>query len=156
VGDIRRVFGIVLVVFALAGIGMWARHTFSKPNPITAETVEATIPSTAKTVVYYFRTNFRCATCLKFEAYTKSELESDFTRELKDGTLVFRMVNVEESGNEHFVRDYGLTTKSVVLVEPGGKKRWKNLDRIWNEVSSEPGYKRYLQTEIQAFQAGAS
>jgi hypothetical protein len=151
----KKMFGIFLALFVLAGLGMWAWRNFGTPKPQTAESV-ASVPENAKVVVYYFRTNYRCMTCKKFEAYTKAELESDFAREMKDGSLVFQMVNVEESGNEHFVQDYGLKTKSLVLVEPGGKKRWKNLDKIWAEVASEPGYKHYIQTEIKAFLAGAS
>jgi hypothetical protein len=152
----KKLIGVFLALFALAGLGTWTWSNFSGSKPKTTETEASSIPANAKMVVYYFRTNYRCVTCHKFETYTQAELESDFAKVLKDGTLAFRMVNVEESGNEHFVQEYGLKTKSVVLVAPGPKPHWKNLEKIWDEVGSESGYRRYIQTEISAFLAGAS
>lgn len=150
----RKILGWCLVLFAFAGIAVWAHRTFS--NGSKSGSAPEALPGSAQAVVYYFHTNYRCATCMKFETYTRSELATDFAKPLADGTVLFCVVNVEEPGNEHFVDDYALKTKSIVLVAPGGKPRWKNLDRIWDEVGSEAGFKRYLQTELQNFLAGAS
>lgn len=152
----KAVIGGLLIAFALAGLGTWAWRNFGvSPKPAAKGTL-ATVPSTAKEIVYYFHTNFRCETCRSFEAYTRAELVADFSRELKDGTIEFQVVNVEAKGNEHFVQDYQLETKSVVLVAPGKKTRWKNLDQIWHKISTEAGFKKYIQAEVSAFLAGAS
>jgi len=148
----KKLIGILLVLFVLAGLGTWAWRNLHKGE---SQAVQVATPS-SQVVVYYFMTSYRCMTCKKFETYTKAELESSFAREMKDGTLSFQMVNVEEKGNEHFVQDYGLKSKSIVLVAPGEKPRWKNLDKIWDEVASEVGFKHYVQTEIKTFLAGAS
>lgn len=148
----KFIVGLLLGAFALAGIGTWAWRTFGKSESPSL----ASAPPKAGIVVYYFRTNYRCSTCMKFEALTREVVETDFSKEVKNHELAFQMVNVEEKGNEHFVRDFQLKTKSVVLVEPGRKGHWKNLDRIWNEISSDVGYKHYIQTEISSFLAGAS
>jgi hypothetical protein len=64
------------------------------------------------------------------------------------------MLNVEEKSNEHFIRDYALKTKSVVLVSPVKKDRWKNLDKIWDRVGDKEGYMQYIHEELKGFLAG--
>ncbi len=146
----KRYLGFALAFFALSGLGVWAWRAL---HPVENK-AGGTAVSDAKVVVYYFHTNYRCVTCNKFESFTRAELEAGFSRQMKDGTLAYQVVNVEQAGNEHFVQDYGLRTKSIVLAVPGEKGRWKNLERIWDEVGSEAGFKRYIQTELEAFLRG--
>lgn len=106
-----------------------------------------------KVIAYYFHGNFRCATCRKIEAYTQEAIAGDFTNVLKDSELDWRVINVDEPENEHFIQDYQLTTRSVVLVEMinGKQKRWKNLNRIWDLVGNKAGFQQYIQDETNAF-----
>ncbi len=150
----KSIVGILLILFALSGLGVWAWRTFGGSNPQAVSGDD--IPSTAKAVVYYFRTNYRCMTCMKFEKYTGETLSSSFADPISKGELVFKTVNVEEAGNEHFIDDYQLKTKSIILLAPGKTPRWKNLDKIWDKVGSEVEYKRYIQTEVTSFLAGGS
>ena len=53
------------------------------------------IDKEASVIVYYFRGNFRCASCHKIEQYTKEAINKFFADELKTGELVFKMVNTE-------------------------------------------------------------
>ena len=104
-------------------------------------------------IVYYFYTTQRCPSCLKIEKFTKETMETEFSSELKDGTIVFKMVNTDKTENEHFIEDFELYTKSVVLVQPEGDKviRWKNLPRIWQLLNDPPGFSKYIATELAAF-----
>jgi len=68
-----------------------------------------------KVIAYYFHTTSRCHSCYTIEKYTKEALESNFEDELVSGKLVFKPVNMEVKENEHFLGDYQLYTKSVVL-----------------------------------------
>jgi hypothetical protein len=148
----KTIIGFLLAAFALAGIVVWGVKTFKQeaPTPI------AVSPGTAaKEVVYYFYTNYRCNTCRMLEAYTKEAIEKAFAEEIKRGTVAFSAVNVEVKGNEHFVQDYQLKTKSVVLVQPGNKDRWKNLEKIWQLVGDKEKYLRYIEDEARQFLAGS-
>ena len=89
-------------------------------------------PVNSRVYAYYFHGSFRCPTCHKLEQYSKETIESKFKNELVSGKLVFRTVNVEEKGNEHFVSDYKLYTKSLVisLVRDGKEVKSKNLSKI--------------------------
>ena len=107
--------------------------------------------------VYYFHTTFRCPTCYRIEEYTKNAIFSAFGPEIKKETMVWKTVNVEEPQNRHFVDDFKLFTKSVVVVdEQKGKQiRWKILDRTWELVRDQAGFSDYIRSEVKKYLEGA-
>ena len=107
-------------------------------------------------VAYYFHGNFRCQTCRKIEALSREAVESGFPGDLKAGRLEWRVINVEEPGNEHFVQDYQLVSKALVLVakEDSKQTRWKNLQKVWTLVGDKEEFIQYVRDEIRAYQGG--
>ena len=89
--------------------------------------------SSHKVVVYYFFKEPRCPSCLKTEFYSCQAIQEAFPDALQKGRLEWRVVHLEEPDNEHFVSDYRLRRKSVVVSETlnGKEKRWKNLEKVW-------------------------
>ncbi len=108
-------------------------------------------PPANRVIAYYFHGNQRCPTCRNIEAYTKETIQSGFVEELADGTLELRIVNVDEPANEHFVSDFQLTAKSVVLVneQNGEQAGWKNLEKIWDLVSDKESFVTYIRDETR-------
>ena len=106
-----------------------------------------------KIMAYYFHCTARCPTCMKLESYTREAIEDSFKDELKAGRIEWRVVNTDEDGNGHFVKDFNLETKSVVLVAMQGDRqlRWKNLDKIWDLVGSKDEFKKYIRKEVSEF-----
>jgi len=107
----------------------------------------------SKVVVYYFHGNVRCVTCRTIEAYAKEAVESEFGDALADGRLEWQTVNVEVSGNRHFIKDFQLTTRSVVLerLQSGKRRDWKNLSRVWELAGGEKAeFIKYVQGEVKA------
>lgn len=126
-------------------------------KPVKSSRVTDRIPASPKVVVYYFHGNTRCITCRKIESFAKSAVESGFASELKTGQIEFRVVNVEEPDNEHFVQDYQLVTRSVVLsrVQNGTQQGWKNLDQVWTLVRDPEAFQRYVVDETKQLLGGA-
>jgi hypothetical protein len=143
-----RKLAIVISVFSLSMCGLLVLS-----SQLLAESVSGEESQESTIMVYYFRTNVRCATCKKLEAYAREVVERDFAQDLKSGRLQWKMVNMQEPENEHFVNDFQLVTKSVVLVEQvnGKQKRWKNLSKIWELVMSQEKYQEYIRSEIEIF-----
>ena len=107
-----------------------------------------------KVVAYYFHGNVRCITCRTIEAYATEAIETGFPEQVKDGRLEWRVVNVEDPGNGHFIKDFELTTRSVVLVRlaAGKQQDWTNLQRVWELVRGEKGaFLQYIQDETRAY-----
>ena len=124
------------------------------PTPAVASD-ESTGPS-HKVIAYYFHGTFRCPTCLKIEAYTREAVESGFAAALKDGRLVWQVLNVEDPGNEHFADDYQLFTKSVVIADfhDGKQVRWKNLKNVWQLTRNKEGFLEYIRDEVSSYLEG--
>jgi len=104
-------------------------------------------------VAYYLHMNRRCMTCGKLEAYSQEAITAGFAEQLKDSTIVWRVENFEQEGNEHFAKDYKLYSQSLILsrVRNGKEVEWKSLDQIWNLVRDKEKFIVYVQTEIQKF-----
>jgi len=113
-------------------------------------------PTDQKVIAYYFHGTMRCPTCHKLELYSKETIENNFKAELASGILEFKAINVENKGNEHFVNDYQLYTKSLVLslVKSGKEVKSKNLVAIWELVGNKEKFSNYVKKEVTGFLKG--
>lgn len=104
----------------------------------------------AHIVAYYFHGTFRCPTCHKLEQYSKEAIETNFKDALASGKLEFKVVNVEDKGNEHYGNDYQLYTKSLILslVKDGKQIKWINLDKIWEYVGNKQRFIDYVKSGV--------
>jgi len=104
-------------------------------------------------VAYYFHGDVRCSTCRKLEAYSNEAIEGGFAAEIESGQLIWQSVNVDQEENRHFVTDFQLVTKALVLVEyrGGAMARWKNLDQIWHLVRDKERFVGYVQDATREF-----
>jgi hypothetical protein len=114
------------------------------------------VASEDKVIAYYFHGSFRCPTCRNLERYAKEAIENNFKKELAEGSLIFKAINVEEKGNEHFVNHYELYTKSLVLslVKDSKEIEYRNLDKIWEYVRDKTKYIDYVKSEVSNFLKG--
>ncbi len=104
-------------------------------------------------MVYYFHGNFRCVNCHNIEQYTKEAVEKYFRKDLDAGRVVFKVINVETKGNEHFTNDYQLYTKSVVLslVKNGKEVKYDNLTKVWEYLINKEAFHQYIKSEIEKY-----
>jgi hypothetical protein len=118
---------------------------------VTAET--KTVEEPDQVVVYYLHMNRRCMTCEKLEAYSKEAVEAGFAEQLNDSSIVFKVENFEQDGNEHFAKDYQLFSQSLILsrLRDGKETEWKNLDKIWTLVGNKEKFITYVQMELASF-----
>ena len=128
-----------------------AIESSSEPEKELPVELSKNIPETV--VVYYFHGTARCVTCKKFEAYSNEVINNVFAKELSSGQLKWQIVNVDEPVNKHFVNDYELFSKSIVVVnlQDGKEVEWKNLDQIWKLVSNKETFTNYIKQEIKAY-----
>jgi hypothetical protein len=140
---------LVIGAFTLVSLVLPAAHAGDTGTPASAEAGATEI------VAYYFHGNFRCATCKKLEAYSKEAITQGFEDELADGRLVWRVVNTDEAENKHFVKDFELVTKSLVLVEyrDGEVVRFENLKLVWQLLGSKEGFLKYVRDATRDFLA---
>lgn len=106
-----------------------------------------------KIIAYYFHGNHRCYTCRTIEQYSREAIEEYFAKELKEGLLEFKPVNIDEPENRHFIQDFQLYTRSLVLTIYDGKelKKYKNLDEVWTHVKRKLKFYLYVKNEVEQF-----
>lgn len=141
----RRLLGYILLTFVGVAVAvMLVRENRARPEPAVVARNAAGSPL----VVYYFHGNMRCATCSKFERLTREVVETRFVKEVAAGVLRLEVVNVDLPENGHFVTDFALTTKSVVLAANG---KSKSLDEIWTVIrQGDDAFRDYLDGGIRA------
>ncbi|MCK4720538.1 hypothetical protein KAU08_07755 [bacterium] len=130
--------------------GTQALPTMTEPENGTAET-QALLPD--RLTVYYFHGRSRCGPCTTLERYAREAVANNFADSVENGTIEWRVVNIDQPGNVEFVEKYLLYTQSVIVSEirDGTEVRWKNLDKIWALVNTESEYKTYIHDEVSAW-----
>ena len=106
--------------------------------------------------VVYFHTDYRCETCTNLENYSKETIDKYFGKELKSGKIKWKTINYEKKGNEHYVDDFNLFNKSLVMLKyvDGKMTEWKNCEKIWEKVFEKDEYIEYVKDEINSYLKG--
>ncbi len=164
----RISIALLLTAAAAALVSLWwtnssaesqagRQRADSTASPISATENSDTTTNAPEVIAYYFHTTYRCVSCKKIEAYSKEAIQTGFAMELGDGTLKFESVNIDESDNKHFIKDYQLYTKSLVIcdMKNGNQLRWKNLNKVWELVGNKDKFIKYVQDEINAYLKGS-
>lgn len=140
---------ICLMVF---GSGFFLPSSFAQETagkPAQSATAEVQLQP-RHLVVTYFHTTFRCSTCHKIENYSAAAVHSNFEDELQSEKLVWRVINVDEPLNKHFIKDYQMYSKHLIVseVKDGREVRWKDLEKVWMLVRNQNKFENYVKTEI--------
>ena len=145
----KKVTTIILILFVISSIFVMISKIIKED---TADTNINNLPENID-VVYYFHTNYRCETCELLEKNTGEVMEEYYSEELRDGTLIWKVINTDEEGNQHFRDDYELYSGAVVLVKRRNGKEitFKSLELIWELVYDEPEFKKYMSSEVKSF-----
>jgi hypothetical protein len=153
---VKRLVQIFILLFALGGISYRFGKEFylASKRPVHHEERNAVVDVQARLdhiTAYYFHGNFRCPTCRRIEELSRSAIEKGFADDLKKGILSFETVNIDEISNRHFIKDFNLYTRSLVLVSYAGDKqiRFKNLNNVWDYVRSPDQFIAYVQDEVR-------
>ena len=78
--------------------------------------------------VLYFHGKQRCVTCRSIEQNTKELVESKFQRQMKEGKVVYRVIDISKKENARIAEKYEVTWSSLFLVQhKSGKEKAENL-----------------------------
>ncbi len=154
---IKRLVTTALLAFVIGSlVYLVVKETLLSGNepPRTSATVPARIgDGDPNVIVYFFDSDKECTTCTNLKNYAYEALQTYFPSQLASDEIAWRVFNVDKPENEHYVTEFGLYSKSVVVVrmEDGRQTRWKNLESIWELVYNKPAYLEYIRAEIRDF-----
>jgi len=133
VNRMKQVVSVLLLVVVGASLALMAMRELKRP-----EASGTTALAQQGTIVYYFYGNHRCATCNQMEALT--------VKALKDKDVTYKPVNIDEPANEHYVKDFQLDARVVVIQKDG---KFKKMEKVWDLVEDEQAYIAYIQSGLQ-------
>lgn len=144
------------LLIVLAAVGVFAavqqgRKALELP-PIRQEVVTVQPTLTPDVVlVTYFSSDVRCSTCVRIERMAREVVERNFAPELQSGRIAFRTVNLDGPGNQHFVQDYALISKTVIVSEQakGQDVRWENLQQVWTKQKDKQAFEAYVVEAVR-------
>ncbi len=150
------VFSLIGLVLLLSVPAVTAKNVAEgQPNDSTKKVNVVSMKSKGSDqfVIYYLHMNRRCMTCEKLEKYSEEAVSTGFAEQLKDSSIVWRVINFEDEGNEHFAKDYQLYSQSLIVsrVRDGKETEWKSLDKIWTLVGNKDKFISYVRSEVKDF-----
>ncbi len=144
----------MLFPVAFAGLALFVSYAGGESSRTTV--AEKSLNVGTKVVAFYFHGNFRCRTCRTIEAYSEEAITKGFADEIGSGRLAWQAINVEEPENRHFVEDFKLFSKSLVLADyrDGKIVRHENLQQVWQLVRDKEAFVEYVRASTRDFLRG--
>ena len=101
--------------------------------------------------VIYFHGKQRCATCMAIEKNTREVINSLFAKELKNGKVVFKIVDISTTEGEKIADRYEVTWSSLFVNKwKGGKETRNNMTEFafGNARKNPDAFKKGLANKI--------
>ena len=115
-------------------------------------TATAKSPEKDRVEVIYFHGKQRCATCMAIEKNAKEVVNTLFTNELENGTVVFKTVDISTPEGEKIADRYEVTWSSLFVNKwKGGKETRNNMTEFgFGYARKNPdGFKKGLADKIR-------
>lgn len=155
----KQILRSVLLIVVLGSLAIWANREFRKSKsyaeadkqPVSAENLP--LVDGPQVVMTYFLIGTRCESCRKIEGLARETAERDFPAELASHKLIFRVIDTAEAANRHYLDDYKLSSKTVVISRrlDGKETEWKNMDKVWDLLDDPAAYHVYLGARIREY-----
>ncbi len=135
---LKKIITVLLLIFVFGTVLYVIDKETKTPASTPVSSPEQETVSSNLLKVYYFHGTKRCMTCNTIEQLVREIVE-------KHEKVKFISVNVDESKNEHFVQDYQLVTRCVVMERNG---KFEKFDRVWELARTPEDFKKYLNDGI--------
>ncbi len=153
----KQIIRAVLLIVALGSLAIWGNREYQKSNAIAQATATPppaetlTVVAGNQVVMTYFISGTRCESCKKIEQFSRETAEKNFPAEITGKKLIFRVIDTGEAVNHHYIDDYKLTSKTVVVSHrvDGKETEWKAMDKVWDLLDDPEAFRAYLAVPIR-------
>lgn len=104
-----------------------------------------------KAELYYFHPSERCPIDQSIEEITRKLMQTDFGKQIKEGTLKFQVINTDDPANAKTVNRFIINAQALFLVTfPGGKEKQNDMTEFaFSTAHSNPGkFKSVLKQDV--------
>jgi len=104
-----------------------------------------------KVEVLYFHPRIRCVSCNDVEKYARQVTKDEFAKEMKDGKLVFKSLEIDDPKNKELVRELGVSGSSLYIVATAkGKSEHTEIKSVWLHWNDPRKCKDIIATELKS------
>lgn len=113
--------------------------------------------SSAETVadkleVYYFHSTARCVSCRTIGQYIKETMEQKYGKQISDGKIDYREINVDLPENEDVARKYQASGSSLFINRiKDGQDNIEPDTLIWRLLGNEVQFKKHLEDKVNTY-----
>lgn len=133
----KKLLFILLAIIGLTSCG-------NNQNSNTQSSTKATQKDVIE--VIYFHGKQRCITCNAIEKLTKEVIETDFTQQIKDGKIIFKIIDISTKEGEKIADQYEVTWSSLYI------NKWEDSKEAKNDMT-DFGFS-YAKSSPDVFKAG--
>jgi hypothetical protein len=108
--------------------------------------------STPKVEVYYFYPTERCPIDLTIEENVKTTVQTYFSKEIKNGSMMLHLLNTDDKVNAKTVAKFNINAQALYIVKYDKGKEIKNdlTDFAFSTSQNNPAkFKARLKDEIE-------
>ncbi|HEY5527383.1 MAG TPA: aromatic aminobenezylarsenical efflux permease ArsG family transporter [Candidatus Anoxymicrobiaceae bacterium] len=119
----------------------------------TQRTSDISIPpkDIEKVEVLYFHPRFRCVSCNEVEIFAKEVTSDEFAKEMRDGKVVFKSLEIDDPKNKKLVDELGVTGSSLYIVASGdGKREHAEIKSVWLNWTNPKKCKNSIESELNS------
>lgn len=141
-----KIIIILLTLSIMSSCGVEQKSQHNKTITQNAEVSKNDIVE-----VLYFHGKQRCVTCNAIEKLSKEVVENNFSQQLKDGKIVFKVVDISTVEGEKIADKYEVTWSSLFVnkFEKGVEKRHNLTEIGFGYAKNQPEiFKKMIQEEI--------
>lgn len=138
----KKIFLMLSLIVALASCSGKTDNATISSEPVKDDYVE----------VIYFHGKKRCATCRAIETNTKDVINTIFANEIKNGDLVFNIVDISTPEGEAIADRYEVTWSSLFVNRwnAGNETRENITEFAFSNAKSSPDlFKKTLAEKIK-------
>ena len=142
---------IETIALTLIGLFLFASCK-GKQNENFAESVSET--DNAEIEVIYFYGKQRCSTCMAMEKFAKEALDSVFADKTKDGTIIFKSIDITTPEGEKLADLFEVSSSSLYIVDNNPEKPEKvdmTAFGFRNARNNRQVYKKGIIEQINKF-----
>jgi hypothetical protein len=110
------------------------------------------VAKTPRVEVYYFHPTDRCPIDQSIEDNTRKMMQSSFAREIKEGTIKFRIINTDDKSQAQTVARFDINAQALYVVKhANGKEQQNDLTHFAfsNGLNNTAKFRAGLKDEIE-------
>jgi len=124
-----------------------AAFILSSCNGQSTKEEKTTTPAGGDLSVYYFHFTKRCATCNAVEEETKLALDMYYADRVKDGTIEFTSLNLDEDLGKEMAEQMGVSGQTLLVVKGEEKVNLTN-EGFMNARTNPTKFHEVLKAQI--------